>query len=400
MSQAARTVRAMKILHTSDWHVGRTIRGRSRADEHRAVLAEIAGIAHEEQVDLVLVTGDQFDTAAPSPESERIVYRALLDLADSGAHVVVLSGNHDNPRRWGAIRPLLELTNVHAASQVTRPDRGGVIDLPTRGGEVARIALLPFLSQRAIVTSEQLMALDADQHTGRYAERMRAIIAALTDEFGGDTVNIVAGHLTVASDQPVMGGGERLAHTIFDYFVPPAVFPATAHYVALGHLHQAHRIPGPCPIWYCGAPLHLDFGERETQHKQVLVAEATPGSPAEVRRVDLTAGRRLRTVRGTLEQLAAERDAHDDAYLRVVVEEAHRAGLADEVRELVPGAVDVAVVDPEEHESREEVWDLDAFQRSPIELFDEYLDEHGIEDPALTDLFRELLEDASATDAT
>ncbi|MBW3620005.1 MAG: exonuclease SbcCD subunit D [Actinobacteria bacterium] len=390
----------MKILHTSDWHVGRTIRGRSRADEHRAVLGEIAGIAHDEDVDLILVTGDQFDTAAPSPESEQIVYQALLDLAATGAHVVVLSGNHDNPRRWGAIRPLLELTNVHAAATVARPDRGGVIDLPTRSGETARIALLPFLSQRSIVQSEQLMQLDADQHSGQYAGRMRSIISALTDEFGGDTVNIVAGHLTVASDQPVMGGGERMAHTIFDYFVPPAVFPSTAHYVALGHLHQAHRIPGPCPIWYCGSPMQLDFGEREREHKQVLIAEASPGVPAEVRAVDLTTGKRLRTVRGTVAELADRRDDLGDAYVRVVVEEKHRAGLADEVRDLLPSAVDVSVADPEEREREAEVWDLAAFQRSPIELFAEYLAEHDIEDDALTVLFRDLLEDAHAADAT
>jgi exonuclease SbcD len=389
----------MKILHTSDWHVGRTIRGRSRADEHRAVLTEIAGIAHEEAVDLVLVAGDQFDTAAPSPESEQIVYQALLDLAGTGAHVIVLSGNHDNPRRWGAIRPLLELTNVHASAQVARPDRGGVLDIPTRSGETARVALLPFLSQRAIVRGEQLMALDADQHTGRYAERMRAILTALTDEFGGDTVNIVAGHLTVASDQPVMGGGERMAHTIFDYFVPPAVFPATAHYVALGHLHQAHRIPGACPIWYSGSPLQLDFGEKESQHKQVLIAEAAPGVPAVVRPVDLRSGRHLRTVRGTVQDLTAQADAHPDAYLRVVVDEKHRAGLADEIRKLLPGAVDVSIADPDEQRTSDEIWDLDAFQRSPIELFAEYLAEHDVEDEDLTTLFRDLLEDASATDA-
>ena len=88
----------MRILHTSDWHVGKTIRGRSRADEHIAVLAEIAAIASAEDVDLVLVTGDLFDTAAPTAESERIVYRALLDLAATDATVIVLGGNHDNDR--------------------------------------------------------------------------------------------------------------------------------------------------------------------------------------------------------------------------------------------------------------------------------------------------------------
>ena len=97
----------MKILHTSDWHVGRTIRGRSRAEEHRAVLAEIVGIADEEAVDLVLVAGDLFDVVAPSAESEQIVFRALLDLAgiapvvvrviDETRDVVVVFGSHEDP---------------------------------------------------------------------------------------------------------------------------------------------------------------------------------------------------------------------------------------------------------------------------------------------------------------
>ena len=156
----------MRILHTSDWHVGRTVRGRSRADEHRAVLDEIAGIAHEREVDLILVAGDQFDTGAPSAESEAIVYRALLDLAATGAHVVVLAGNHDNPRRWAAIRPLLELGNV-------APRRPG--DAPGPGGRARPADPVAARSpgsrwcrscrSASIVTGEQFMANDAAQQS-------------------------------------------------------------------------------------------------------------------------------------------------------------------------------------------------------------------------------------------
>ena len=99
---------AVRVLHTSDWHVGKAIRGRSRAAEHQAVLAEIAGVAEREDVDLVIVAGDLFDTAAPTPEAERIVYRALLDLAAGGRPVVVVAGNHDSAarlaRRGAAVR--------------------------------------------------------------------------------------------------------------------------------------------------------------------------------------------------------------------------------------------------------------------------------------------------------
>lgn len=383
----------MKILHTSDWHVGRGIRGRSRADEHRAVLAEIVDIAVEEQVDVVLVTGDAFDTSSPTPEAEAIVYRALLDLADTGAHVVVLAGNHDNPRRWAALEPVLNRSTVHVAADVRPPDDGGVLDLQAASGEVARVALVPFLSQRSVVKADQLMARRGDQHAARYAERAKRILAALTTGFGPDTINIVAAHLTVASGQPVLGGGERAAHTIFDYVVPPMAFPPTAQYVALGHLHQPHRIPGPCPIWYCGSPLHLDFGEVERDHKAVLIVEAEPGLPARVRTVDLTRGRHLRTVRGTLAEVAQQVEDLGDAHLRLVLTEPDRAGLADEAREAFPTAVDVRIA-REDDEAGDDVpvWDLDDFHRSPADLFAEYLAEAQVQDPDMTALFAELVE--------
>jgi DNA repair protein SbcD/Mre11 len=387
----------MRILHTSDWHVGRTIRGRSRAHEHRAVLTEIVGIAHERDVDLVLVAGDQFDTGAPSPEAEAIVYRALLDLAATGAHVVVLAGNHDNPRRWSAVRPLLELGNVHLAVTIARPDQGGVLDLPTRSGELARVALVPFLSQRSVVTGDQLMGGDAAQQAGTYAHRARRIVEALTADFGsGDAVDVVAAHLTVASGEPVLGGGERQAHTIFDYVVPPQVFPPSAHYVALGHLHLPHRVAGPAPTWYCGSPLHLDFGEADRGAKQVLVVDVTPGSPARVEGVPLRSGRRLRTLRGGLEQVLARRDEVGDDLLRVILEEAPRPGLADEVRAALPHAVDVTVARPERDDDAtvEVAFDADDLRRSPVALFEEYLTDQRIEDRRLGVLFRRLLEDA------
>jgi exonuclease SbcD len=394
-------VAGMKLVHTSDWHVGRAIRGRSRADEHRAVLAEIVDVTAEEDADLVVVAGDLFDNPAPSPEAEGIVYRALLDLVGTGAQVVVLAGNHDNPRRWHAIQPLLDRSDVHVADRVRPPDAGGVVDVTTRSGEVARIALVPFLSQRGIVRADQLMARRGDEHAQRYAERARRIVAALTDPFGPDTVNVVAAHLTVASGAPVMGGGERAAHTIFDYVVPPTVFPPSAQYVALGHLHQPHRVAGACPIHYCGSPLHLDFGEVERDHKQVLVVEAERGLPAQVRPVDLTAGIPLRTAHGSLADLTARRDELTGAHLRLVVTEPARAGLADEVREAFPGAVDVRVApDVDDVDEVEPRWELDDFQRAPAALFADYLASEHVDDPDLTRLFAELLEDVVAPEAS
>ncbi len=384
----------MKLLHTSDWHVGRGIRGRSRADEHRAVLAEIAGIAADEAVDLVLVAGDLFDTASPTPTAERIVYQALRDLAATGAEVVVLAGNHDNPRRWQAIHRLLEGTNVHIVGDLRGPDDGGVL---TFDALATRVAVLPFVSKRGIVRSQHLMERRADDHEVRYAERVRRMVQALARDFDDDMVNVFTTHLTVADGAPMLGGGERRAH-VFDYLVSPAIFPPSCTYVALGHLHQPHELAAPCPTWYSGSPLHLDFGEVEREHKAVLVVEAEPGLPATVTPVALHAGRPLRTVRGRVADLQARRDDLADAHVRFVITDGARPGLADEVREAFPNVVDVRVERDDDQEEAAETWDLEDFHRSPGELFAMYLDESDQHDDAVLALFDDLWEDTLAPD--
>ena len=380
----------MKILHTSDWHVGRTIRGRSRADEHRAVLAEIAGIAGTERVDLILVAGDLFDVVAPSPESEQIVFRALLDLADI-APVVAVAGNHDHPRRLEAVAPLLELGRVQVGATLKRPDEGGVIATETDSGETARIALVPFVGQRAIVSAADLMDLDPDQHGGKYAGRLAGVIAKLTEGITLDQVNLVVAHLMVAGG--TLGGGERSAHTIFDYAVSSQAFDGSLSYVALGHLHRPQKVPAPTPVWYSGSPLQMDFGEADDR-KAVLLIEAEPGVPARVREVPLSAGRRLRRLRGTLEQIVVLQDEVGDAYLRIELEETARVGLADEVRELFPDAVDVTIATPEE--SREPAPPV-RLGRPPRELFSEYLTQKNALDERLLTLFDELLAESHET---
>ena len=378
----------MRLLHTSDWHVGKLIRGLSRADEHRAVLAEIGDIARTEAVDLVLVAGDLFETAAPGPESERIVYRALLDLAEV-APVVVVAGNHDNPRRLEAVAPLLDLGRVMVLGQVARPDEGGCIDIDA-GGVPVRLALLPFVSKRGIVRADALMHDAAFEHSQAYDERVRGVLTALCDGFSADSVNVVCGHAFAAGG--TMGGGERSVHTIEDYSVSALAFPVTAQYVALGHLHRAQDIPGPTRVRYCGSPLQLDFGET-TDTKSVSVVDLEPGLPAAVRTVPLTAGRALRTLRGTLDELAAARGTTGDDFLRVVVTDTRRAGLADEIRDWFPQCVDVIVHTPDDTTSVERT---SVSGRSPSELFRAYLDVSDVDDPRLPAAFDELLDEVGS----
>ncbi len=381
----------MKLLHTSDWHVGKAIRGHSRAAEHRAVLAEIAELAAAHAVDVVVVAGDLFDTASPTAESEQIVYRALLDLRATGARVVVVAGNHDHPLRLAAVTPVLGALDVLVVPQIARPDAGGVVELDLRHGERVRFALVPFLSQRGIVRADELMAGDAFDQQQLYAERYRKIVEVLCRDLRDDMVNVVVAHAFV--DRALSGGGERAAHLTLDYAVASSVFPPQVHYVALGHLHRPQRIEGPTQIHYCGAPLQLDFGEAELV-KQVNLVEAHVGVPAKVTPLPLEQGRSLRIVRGTLDDIRTAAPELVDTWVRVELREPARAGLADDVRELVPTAVDVVAMSPGQGGGAPAR--APRAGKTPHELFAIFCGERDHADPRVHALFAELMEEAGA----
>ncbi|WP_433532142.1 exonuclease SbcCD subunit D [Micromonospora sp. CA-263727] len=379
----------MKILHTSDWHVGKVLKGQSRAEEHKQVLAGVIDIARQEQPDLVVIAGDLYDTAAPTAEATRLVTRALTALRRTGADVVAIGGNHDNGPALDALRPWAEAAGITLRGGVREDPAEHVIDGSTAGGERWRLAALPFLSQRYAIRAVEMYELTAAETTQTYADHLGRILARLTDGFDEpDRVHLVTAHLTVVG--AASGGGERDAHTVLGYAVPATVFPGTAHYVALGHLHRAQRVQGPCPIRYSGAPLAVDFGEQENVPSVTLV-EVTATRAAQVREVPVTAATSLRTVRGTLAQLAEI--TPPEGWLRVYVREHPRAGLREEVQELLPRALEIRI-DPElmaAPGSGARVAQRSG--RSPRQLFADYLDSRGHADDGVRELFDELIEE-------
>ena len=136
----------MRLLHTADWHVGRTIRGRSRAAEFEAVLAELIEIARDEDVEAMLVCGDIWDKATSTPDSDRLVFEALRECVGHGIQAVLLAGNHDSPRKLEALGLLSELLGVQTQHAVLRPNAGGVLTIEGRE-HVARIAAVPFITE-------------------------------------------------------------------------------------------------------------------------------------------------------------------------------------------------------------------------------------------------------------
>ncbi len=380
----------MRILHTSDWHVGKVLKGRNRHEEHIRVLASVVEIARAERPDLVVIAGDLYDTAAPTADATRVVTRALTALRNTGAQVVAIGGNHDNGPALDALRPWAEAAGIVLRGAVREKADELLITGETADGERWQLVTLPFLSQRYAIRAAEMYELTAAEANQTYADHIARLIERLSDKFDQPgVINLLTAHLTVVGASA--GGGEREAHTIMGYAVPATVFPRNAHYVALGHLHRAQQVIAPCPTRYSGSPLAIDFGEEENV-SSVAIVDVGVDKAARVRDVPIPSAITLRTVRGTLEQLAKVN--LPEAWLRVLVREKPRVGLREDVQELLPNALEVRI-DPEMMPDKTKERMAQRAGRSPRELFGDYLDSRGNAEDGVRELFDELYDEVS-----
>ena len=379
----------MRLLHTGDWHVGKSIRGRSRLEEFEAVLAEVVGIAIEEGVDAVLVAGDVYEQRSPAPEADALVFDAFIRLHEAGIPAVVIPGNHDSAVRLAALGKLLRHVDVRLVPRVVPPGQGSLVEIPARSGdEAALVACVPFVPERRYGDAAALFEATEEWYQS-YAEGMGRVLSAMGEAFREDRVNVVMAHLF--TDGALIAGSERQVSIGLEYAVAPSRLPGHATYAALGHIHRPQAVPGaPCPARYAGSLLQLDFGE-SGQTKSVAIVDASAGAPARVREVPLSAGRRLVDLHGSLDEVLAQADSVGDAYVRAFVEtEGPIPGIADRVRERIPGAVEVKLMyEREEGEARASLSSL-----TPRDQFLAYYrSAHGSEpDPALLEAFESVLE--------
>jgi DNA repair protein SbcD/Mre11 len=331
----------MRFLHTADWHIGKPLRGRMRMDEYAAALDQVARTAIEARVDAVLLAGDVFDSPAPPPEAEKLVYDFLARLIPERIACVVIAGNHDHPKKLAALSRLLEGLGIHVRAEVRPPAEGGVVSLGSRDGkEEARVAVLPFVPERKIVDACQVMGPE-DGWYKAYAARIEQILDLLTRGLTPSTVNLVVGHLLV--DGARVGAGERPLHLGQIYGVNPQQLPSRVQYIALGHLHRPQEILAPARTLYSGSLISLDFGEVE-QEKRVVLVEAKAGRAVAIESVPLTAGRPLRDVSGTFEEIALRVPELQSAFLRVALRvDGPVPGVAEQVKEMLPDAVEVTL---------------------------------------------------------
>jgi exonuclease SbcD len=267
----------VRLLHTSDWHLGHTLKDVTRELEHQAFLAWLVELCVREAPDVLLITGDVFDSATPPASAERMWFELLASLRRRCPHmdVVAIAGNHDSPARLGAASAVLRELGVHVIGGVPRGE-GGAIDLDrvilSVAGGRGLVAAVPFLRPMDLPDAE-------DPCAAVYAE----VTAALLARRAPGQAAIVLGHLYVAgaeqsqlSERRVSIGGHESASM--------KLFPRAVDYVALGHMHRAQRVGGREHVRYAGAPIPLALDEASYPH-QVVIVDLEPGAAAVIRGV-------------------------------------------------------------------------------------------------------------------
>ncbi len=297
----------MRVLHTSDWHLGKPLEGRDRLEEQGKVLDEMVELAEAENVHLVLLAGDIFDTFNPPAAAEDLFYDAIDRLAAGGRRaVVIIAGNHDQPSRLTASQPLAGRQGISILGlpeDILPPGgkAGGVqcirsarslVELAIPGCDhTTVIAALPYPSEARLnqVLSESTRE---DLLQQAYAARVRSVLTELSAFYRPDAVNLAMSHLFVSGSQESgVESGERQIQVGGAYSVTAADFPETAQYVALGHLHRPQSVGGQERVRYSGSPLAYSFSETHT--KSVVLLDVEPGKPADIRQIQLSAGRPL-----------------------------------------------------------------------------------------------------------
>jgi len=299
----------LRFLHTSDWHLGRSLEGRSRSSEQEEFVDEICRIASDQQVDAVLLAGDVFDSSNPSAAAEQLFYSALHRLSDGGRRgVVVIAGNHDNPERLVAATPLAgsqgifllglpgqEAVGSEAATGGVRLLTGGQswLELAVPGcAHSAVILALPYPSESRL--KDMLQSSLDDEYTLReeYSQRVGYIFRNLSGNCRDDAVNIAMSHIFVLggaasdSERPIFSVGGACT-------VDPLMLPDMVQYTGLGHLHRPQAVAGsPSACRYSGSPLAYSFSE-SGQSKSVLIVDVLPGGVPAVTEIPLCSGRPL-----------------------------------------------------------------------------------------------------------
>ncbi|MDR1541720.1 MAG: exonuclease SbcCD subunit D C-terminal domain-containing protein [Clostridiales bacterium] len=309
----------MRILHTSDWHLGKHLEMHSRLPEQEEFIDEMEQICEERSVDLILLAGDVYDNSNPPAEAEQLFYSACLRLSKKGKRpIAVISGNHDSPERMRAAASLAALSGVVIIdSQGSKAAIGeydgfsildsdeGMLELLVNG-EKAIIAVVPFPSEKRL--NEIFTAPGHEEQIRKsYSEKVEEIFAALSAKFRDDAVNLAMGHFYINGGES--SGSEREIQLGGSYAVEPKALPEKAQYIAMGHLHRPQAVAGLKNAFYSGSP--IQYSKSETGYaKSVIIVDVHPGKEPAFEKVHLRNYKPVEVWKlGSIEEAIAECEA-------------------------------------------------------------------------------------------
>ena len=262
----------MKFIHTSDWHIGKNLEGHSRLEEQEKFCDDFVKIVEENNIDMVIIAGDVYDTSNPPAGAETLFYKTICRLADDGNRcVLVIAGNHDNPERLSAVSPLAKEQGIiilgyplsstteskYKGFEITEAGKG-YLKLKI-GGEKATIITLPYPSEKRL--NDAIRNVDDENELQKnYSNKVGDIFRKLEENFEEDSINIAVSHLFVSGGDP--SDSERQIQLGGSLVVDKHDLPQKAQYTALGHLHKPQKASERLNVYYSGSPLQYSVKER------------------------------------------------------------------------------------------------------------------------------------------
>ncbi|PHI30776.1 exonuclease subunit SbcD [Budvicia aquatica] len=304
----------MRIIHTSDWHLGQYFFTKSRAAEHQAFLSWLTGQVEQYQVDAIIVAGDIFDTTSPPSYARELYNQFIVRLQKTGCQLVILGGNHDSVATLNESRELLSYLNTQVIASVLEQPQQQVIVLNNRQGDAAAIlCAIPFIRTRDVVTSQAGQSsgekhLALQQAIADHYQQIYQLALNKRQEYAQPIPIIATGHLTTV--------GASTTDSVRDIYIgtldafPAQAFPP-ADYIALGHIHRPQIVAKSEHIRYSGSPIALSFDEAG-QQKSVVLVEFQQANLQSITLLTVPEFQPMRLIKGDIAQIEAELAAFSD----------------------------------------------------------------------------------------
>lgn len=397
----------MRILHTGDWHLGKNLEGYSRMDEQEEFLNDFIDIVEENNIDLVIIAGDVYDSSNPPARAEKMFYDTLKKISKNGERLtLVIAGNHDNPERLVAAGPLaMEHGIIMLGTPKSTVEEGeygkhkviksgeGFIEIEINN-ERSVILTVPYPSEKRL--NEVLYGeMDSDEEKMKsYGERIHSLFNSLKENYREDTINLVVSHLFVMKSEE--SGSERSIQLGGSYIVDGSCFPKEAQYVALGHVHKPQIVPGTeKKARYSGSPLH--YNKKEINFtKKCFIVDVKVGEESKINEVEFKVYKPIEiwkctSIEDAINKCEENRDRSCWVYLEINTDRYIRE---DEIKQIKDIKKDILEIIPKLNNFEEDEEEVSIYEKSFEDIFkDFYKKERGVEaDDEILELLLSIVE--------